>query len=95
MEIGAKHHVVGFGTLIAVWVTLVALTAISLGAVKWGAGDASILVPLCMASVKAILVLMFFMHLKYEGRLLKLLFIMPVVTLAVIIGLTFVDISFR
>ncbi|HEY6011007.1 MAG TPA: hypothetical protein VIX18_06000 [Nitrospirota bacterium] len=39
--------------------------------------------------------LWFFMHLKYEARLFKLLLLVPIVTLAVIIGLTFVDVGYR
>jgi hypothetical protein len=35
------------------------------------------------------------MHLKYESRLFKWLLLAPIVTLAVIIGLTFFDIWYR
>jgi len=35
------------------------------------------------------------MHLKYERRLFKALFLVPIATLAVIIGLTFFDIWYR
>jgi hypothetical protein len=35
------------------------------------------------------------MHLKYEKKVFKLLFFAPIVTISVIIGLTFFDIWYR
>ena len=58
-------------------------------------GNLSTLTALVIASLKAGLVLWFFMHLKYEKRFFKVLFLVPIVTLTVIIGLTFVDIWYR
>ena len=53
------------------------------------------LVNLLIASSKASLVLWFFMHLKYEARLLKVMLLIPIATLTIIIGLTFFDIWYR
>ena len=50
---------------------------------------------LLIASTKAGLVLWFFMHLKYEKPLLKLLILVPIATITIIIRLTFVDIWYR
>jgi len=58
-------------------------------------GRLSMLTALAIASVKAGLVLWFFMHLKYEDRLFKVLLLVPIVTLTVIIGLTFFDVLYR
>ena len=44
---------------------------------------------------KAALVMLFYMHLKYEKRFFKYLLLVPVVTLTFIIGLTFLDIWYR
>jgi cytochrome c oxidase subunit 4 len=58
-------------------------------------GKFSTLTALLIASTKANLVLWYFMHLKYERRLFKLMFLLPIATLTVIIGLTFFDIWYR
>ena len=36
-----------------------------------------------------------FMHMKYEGRLLRWLLFLALVTLAIFIGLTFFDVLYR
>ena len=50
---------------------------------------------LLIASTKASLVLWFFMHLKYENKLFKMLFLVPIATITIIIGMTFFDIWYR
>jgi cytochrome c oxidase subunit 4 len=58
-------------------------------------GEWSMLANLLIASTKASLVLWFFMHLKYENKLFKMLFFVPISTITIIIGLTFFDIWYR
>lgn len=86
---------VGYKTLIYVWTGLIVLTAATITVSGMHLGRLSTLAALLIASIKACLVLFFFMHLKYERRLLKLMLLMPIVTLTVIIGLTFFDIWYR
>lgn len=89
------HHIVPYKTFVFVWVALLVLTAITITAAGLHFGRFSVLSAIAIATIKAGLVLWFFMHLKYEARLFKLLLLVPIVTLAVIIGLTFVDIGYR
>jgi cytochrome c oxidase subunit 4 len=58
-------------------------------------GALSVLTALTIASIKALLVLMFFMHLKYERPIFRAMFMVAVITLTVFIGLTFFDVAFR
>jgi cytochrome c oxidase subunit 4 len=51
----------------------------------------SVLTALAVACIKTSLVLGIFMHLKYEDRIFKVMFLVVVVTLAIFIGLTFTD----
>jgi len=46
-------------------------------------------------TLKAGLVFYYFMHLKYEGPLLKTMVFVALATLVVFIGMLFFDISFR
>jgi cytochrome c oxidase subunit 4 len=55
----------------------------------------SVLLNLFIATVKAGLVLFFFMHLKYERWSLKGILFMVLVILASVIGLTFSDVWYR
>ncbi|MHB8846374.1 MAG: cytochrome C oxidase subunit IV family protein [Nitrospirota bacterium] len=80
------NHIVGTRTFVSVWVALLMFTAITVIVAKLHFGAFSTLTAIAIASIKASLVLWFFMHLKYEKRLLKLLLLVPIVTLAVIIG---------
>ncbi len=88
-------HTVPTSTFIVVWIALLILTALTVMVAELHIGRASVLVPLVIASAKAGLVLWFFMHLKYEKRLFKLLLLMPIGTLLVILLLTFADIWYR
>lgn len=95
MQQKTEHHIVPYKTFVLVWVALLLLTAITITAAGLHFGRFSVLSAIAIATIKAGLVLWFFMHLKYEARLFKLLLLVPIVTLAVIIGLTFVDIGYR
>ena len=83
------------GTYVIIWITLLALTGTTITVAGMHLGRFSILAALVIASIKASLVLWFFMHLKYEKRLFKYLLLVPIVTLTVTIGLTFLDIWYR
>ena len=55
----------------------------------------SVVINLLIATAKAALVLMFFMHLREEGRFLKIMLGVALAALTVIIILTFSDVWFR
>lgn len=79
-----------------VWGALLGLTAITVAAASLDLGRAAIVVVLAVAAAKSCLVLLFFMHLRDEKRLLlKLAVPIAVAALAVFIGLTYTDILHR
>ncbi len=88
-------HIVSTKTFVSVWAALLMLTATTVTVAKLNLGAFSTVTAIVIASIKAGLVLWFFMHLKYEKRLLKLLLLVPIITLAVIIGMTFIDVGYR
>jgi cytochrome c oxidase subunit 4 len=83
------------GTFVVTWTVLLCLTAATIKAARMQMGEWSMAANLLIASTKAGLVLWFFMHLKYEKWLFKLLFLIPVATITIIIWLTFYDIWYR
>ncbi len=90
------HHEPTYGTPILVFLGLVALTCITVSTamLKLSAG-ASVILAMSIASIKAFLVLAFFMHLKYEKSYFSLFFGIGVLTLVVIFIWTFSDYPFR
>ena len=85
-----------YKTYIYTWAGLLALTALTVTMADLNLGRVSILVVIAIAAVKSTLVLLFFMHLLTEKRLLlKLLVPITICTLAIFIGLTYVDVLNR
>ena len=81
---------------ILVWVGLVMLTILTLTSASLDLGKVSIVVCLVIAAVKSTLVILFFMNLLFEKRmLLKLLVPIAIGVLAIFIGLTYTDLLFR
>jgi len=94
MEQG-EHHVVSYRKLTYVWLALLVLTALTVGVTRLDLGGYKVLGALAIASLKSGLVITFFMHMKYEGRLLRWLLFLALVTLAIFIGFTFFDVLYR
>lgn len=92
---GDKGHIVPYATLVAVWAALLTLTIMTVAASRIDLGALSIWLALAIACSKSVLVIGFFMHMKYESRLFRLFLLIAVVTLTVFIGLTFFDVLYR
>ncbi|VEN73547.1 Cytochrome c oxidase subunit 4 [Candidatus Desulfarcum epimagneticum] len=81
--------------LLGVLAALLGLTAVTVLASRIDLGNLNVVLALSIASAKAAFVTLFFMHLKYESRFLKLAFIMTLVFLSIMIGFIFWDVAFR
>jgi cytochrome c oxidase subunit IV len=93
---GTARRGPGYRTYLGVYAALVALTILTVTTASLGLGRIAILVVLAIAGTKSVLVLLYFMHLRYEKRLLvKVLLPIVVITLAIFIGLTYTDILYR
>ncbi len=84
------------GIYTAVWLALLVLLAATVAVARFQLlARFSVLGSLFIASLKAGLVLAFFMHLRDEGRFLKAMLAVTVSVLTLLIGLTFVDVVYR
>ena len=92
---GSIHPIIGYGTYLMVWLALLILTGLTVTIAGLNLQNFSIVAAIFIAAFKTSLVLNYFMGLKYETPLFKNMVFVAVFTLAIIIGLTFVDISFR
>ena len=91
----SEHHIIGYGRLTAVWLLLLGLTGLTVWVSRLELGFGHVWGSLAIASAKAGLVIAFFMHMRYEGRLLRWLLFVAILTLAIFIGLTFFDLLYR
>jgi len=89
------HKTLSYRFLLMVLAALFFLTALTVGASTVNLGTLNVWVALLIAAAKASLVLLFFMHLKYEDMVLKISFLATIGFLAIIIGFIFLDIAFR
>ncbi|HTP64972.1 MAG TPA: cytochrome C oxidase subunit IV family protein [Geobacteraceae bacterium] len=80
---------------IIVWLALLVLTAVTWGVSYINLGMGNVTVALIIASVKAGLVALYFMHLRYENRLVWAFALVPLFFLALIIFGTLSDTMFR
>lgn len=91
----AKGHGSGYGIYVAVWGALIVLTGLTVAVSYVDLGLLNVAVALLIASVKASLVALFFMHLKSEGGLVWTFALVPIFFLVLIIGGTLSDTLFR
>ncbi|GAB4335301.1 MAG: cytochrome C oxidase subunit IV family protein [Calditrichia bacterium] len=90
-----SHTLVPYSTYIMVWLALLTLTGLTVTVAGLNLKDFAIITAIFVAAFKSVLVMNYFMHLKYESPLFRNMIYITVFTLAIIIGLTFTDISFR
>ncbi len=91
-----EHAAARARSYIFVWIGLLIFTALTVTMASLDLGAIAIVVVLAIAAFKSTLVLLYFMHLRYEKRLLiKLLVPIAICTLAIFIGLTYTDVLHR
>ena|ERR1700681_3045023 len=78
-------------TFVAVWATLLVLTAVTVFVATLNLGPFNAIVALSIATVKAVLVLLFFMELRYSTALTKVAVVAAVFFLMLLAGLTLSD----
>jgi cytochrome c oxidase subunit 4 len=91
----AAGHTPGYLQFTLIWLGLVALTGITVALAGINLGRWVIITALTIASIKTLLVLNVFMHLKFEDRVFRIFVSVAVLTLAIFIGLTFFDYAFH
>jgi cytochrome c oxidase subunit 4 len=90
-----KQNIHPFSTYILIWFGLLVLTGVTVTVAGLNLGNLSVLGTILTAAVMSTLVVLFFMHIKYEDRVFKIMLGAAIIMLVVIMALTFVDVSFR
>ena len=91
----AGHAAHGIGRYIAVWLTLLVFTVITVVTGRIDLGWVNIWLAMGIALTKATLVVLFFMHLYDEGGVNRLVFIVSILFVAVLMLFVFGDLMTR
>ena len=88
-------HISPKSTYYTIFGALMVLTALTVGVAFINLGALNFPVALSIAIVKATLVILFFMHVKYAGKLVKVVVAAAFFWLFIIFGLTIIDYATR
>lgn len=88
---GHAGHVTSPGFYVAIFAALLVLTGATVFVARIDLGVMNDVVALTIAVTKALLVLLFFMHIRYSTRLTALTAVAGFLWLAILIGITLTD----
>ncbi len=92
---GHEHHIIPFKTYLTILIILLFLTVVTVGAARVDFGAFNAYIAMLIASVKAALVMLYFMHLKYDDRSYPVIFFTGVFCLLLFYGFSELDIVTR
>ena len=84
-------HVVDLRILLAVFAALMVLTAVTVAISYFDFGVFNLLVAMGVATVKAALVALYFMHLRYDSRFNAIIFVIGIAFLGLFLMITMID----
>jgi len=88
-------HIASKGSYVGIFATLMVLTVVTVAVAFVNVGPFSAAVALGIATFKATLVVLFFMHVKYNSRLTKLIVVSGFFFLVILVALTMTDYATR
>jgi cytochrome c oxidase subunit IV len=91
----SEHHIVSPKVYVVIFLSLIAGTILTVVAAFQNFGQLNIVIALAIATVKASLVVLFFMHARYSPRRTHLVIICAVFWLAIMLALTLTDYQSR
>ena len=91
MTAHGQHHIVSTTVYYAIFATLLVLTGVTVGVAYLDLGRLNAVVALAIACFKAMIVVLYFMHVKYSTRLVKLTVIAGLYWMGILLALTMSD----
>lgn len=92
---GPAEHIDSVKTYAVILVTLLILTILTAFVATIDLGALNIIVALCIAVAKMLLVVLFFMHVRYSTKLTRLVMISGMLWLAILLLMAFSDFATR
>ena len=86
-----SEHIASKKMYFSVFLALMVLTAVTIGVAFVDLGPLNIFVALAIAALKATLVILFFMHVKYSNRLTAMVVVCGIVWLLILFAHTMAD----
>jgi cytochrome c oxidase subunit 4 len=91
-----SEHITSPKMYFVIWITLLVLTAVTVGAAFLDLGPFNSVVALTIATIKAVLVVLFFMHLKYTTeKMTKVVVVSAIFWLFLLLALSMADYTTR
>lgn len=84
-------HVVPLKILFGVFVSLLVLTYVTVAVTMIDLGSLNLWIALAIATVKGALVMLYFMHLRYDSPFYSIVFLTAIVFLFLFLGITIMD----
>lgn len=95
MENNVNNHITPYRTYVIVLLSLLVLTALSVTVTTIELGPLTVTIALILATAKALMVLIYFMHLKFDNIIYSIMLGFVIFSIISIIVVTFLDYLFR
>ena len=89
-----QHHL-PYRVYFIVWAALLVLTAVTVGVSYVDMKNVTVLTAMLIAATKSMLVLLSFMHIRFEKPLYSVMILAAMMTYGIFVALTFVDYMYR
>jgi cytochrome c oxidase subunit 4 len=90
-----KHHIVSYRFYFFILIALVTFTFMSIGITRINLGGYSVLGAMIFSVLKSLLVLAFFMHLKFDQPIIRIMVGFVCMVFLALIFITFLDYYYR
>ncbi len=89
------HEIKGIGIYLKVFATLIVLTIVTVAVAQVNLGRLNTLIAMLIATAKALVVMIWFMHMNHESTLNRIVFGTAFIFALIFYGLTFMDVDTR
>ena len=90
-----KNHIVPYKDHLLVLFLLISLTVITVAVTSIELGPYNTAAAMVIASVKAVIVLLYFMHLKFDNKIYKIMTAIVLMIFTAVVLITFFDYLYR
>lgn len=88
---GSVSHVVPMKVLIGVWAALLVLTILTVAAIKVDLGSLNLWIAMAIATLKASLVVLYFMHMRYDRPFNAIVFVTALLFVMLFVSIAMLD----